>query len=700
LSFTPNDHDNEPTPGPRGPGEGRPTAGGPGNMRSLAFTALLIAAAALAFMLIMKKEDKGAITSGPELERQLETRPEAFKKAYIQDGKVFAELKKEALKEGEPGRFEIIITGETNADRWVAILSKALGKDFEVLPDSFNWQPMLWTFLPWILVIGVIYFIFIRQMRQGGGPGGVLNFGRTRARLARRESSKITFEDVAGMIEAKEEVVEIIEFLRNPKKFQRLGARMPRGILFIGPPGTGKTLLAKAIAGEADVPFFSISGSDFVEMFVGVGASRVRDLFRQAKESSPCIIFLDEIDAVGRRRGTGITGAHDEREQTLNAILVEMDGFDTSDQVIVIAATNRPDVLDQALRRPGRFDREVVIDLPDIKEREAILSVHARKIHTADNVDLKRIARGTPGFSGADLAALINEAALAATMAQKDAVEEPDLEEARDKVRWGRSRRSRIMDDLEKRVSAYHEAGHALLTILLQPDVEPLHKVTIIPRGAALGATMFLPQKDRYVIRRRECLGNIMVSFGGRIAEELVFDDISSGASDDIKQASNLARRMIKEWGMSTAIGPVRYTDRSDQEQYMGMDLVAGHEYSEDTAREIDEEVKQTISAAYAKARELLVANRDKLNRLAEALLAFEALDADEVQQIVDGKTLSRPAANSNHATETTVAAADDEADPATQTPVAAHAPEADSTGRGDAGATHDGGSPSGNHGP
>ncbi|MBN2582409.1 MAG: ATP-dependent zinc metalloprotease FtsH [Planctomycetes bacterium] len=631
-------------------------------------------------MLIMKKDDSKVITSGPQLEEQLKSRPEAFKEAYIQNGKVHAELKQEVLKEGEPGKFEITILGETDASRWEENC-RVLGQRFRVKDDTFSWQPLLWSLLPWLLIIGLFYFFFVRQLRQGGGPGGVLNFGRTKARLARRESSKVTFEDVAGMVEAKEEVVEIIEFLRNPKKFQRLGARMPRGILFIGPPGTGKTLLAKAIAGEADVPFYSISGSDFVEMFVGVGASRVRDLFRQAKESSPCIIFLDEIDAVGRRRGTGFSGAHDEREQTLNAILVEMDGFDTSDQVIVIAATNRPDVLDQALRRPGRFDREVVIDLPDIKEREAILGVHARKVHTTEDIDLKRIARGTPGFSGADLAALINEAALSATMMQKEAVELGDMEEARDKVRWGRSRRSRIMDDLEKRVSAYHEAGHALLTMLLQPDVEPLHKVTIIPRGSALGATMFLPQKDRYVIRRRECLGNIMVSFGGRIAEELVFDDISSGASDDIKQATNLARRMIKEWGMSNQIGPVRYADRSEQEQYLGLDLVTGHEYSEDTAREIDEEVKQTIAASYAKARELLVANRDKLNRLAEALLAFEALDADEVQQIVDGKTLSRPAAAVNHESGEVAPAQAEDADAAAGEPVASSAAGSDRAG-------------------
>ena len=608
-------------------------------------TVLILALAFLAVMSLTGKDDSKVITNWKTLTDLIDKDPRVIKEAYVQDDKVHAVRDKGTLAEGEKERFEIVIGGGEDKVRRIAYLEEKLGEKFEVKEDTTNIWSYILPFLPWLLLIGLFYFFFFRQMRQGGGPGGVLNFGRTRAKLFRRESSKITFEDVAGMIEAKEEVCEIIEFLRNPKKFQKLGARMPRGLLFLGPPGTGKTLLAKAIAGEADVPFYSISGSDFVEMFVGVGASRVRDLFRQAKESSPCIIFLDEIDAVGRRRGMGFTGAHDEREQTLNAILVEMDGFETSDQVIVIAATNRPDVLDQALRRPGRFDREVAISLPDIKEREAILAVHAREVKMSPEVDLKRIARGTPGFTGADLSALVNEAALAATMLEKDAVELTDLEEARDKVRWGRSKRSRVMDEMDKRVSAYHEAGHALLTVLLQPDVEPLHKVTIIPRGTALGATMFLPQKDRYLVRRRECLGNIMVSFGGRISEELIFDDISSGAADDIKQATNLARRMVKEWGMSSAIGPVRYTDRTNQEQAFGVEMFGVHDYSEETAREIDEEVRRMIDGCYGKARELLAGNRDKLERLAEALLAFEVLDADEVRQIIEGRELQRPTA-------------------------------------------------------
>ncbi|NIA21127.1 MAG: ATP-dependent zinc metalloprotease FtsH [Anaerolineaceae bacterium] len=644
MSYQSNNSNPEQRPGQGQGGPGRPGVPPSRGLRSMMLTVLILGLAFLAVLSLTSKDDDKVITSRAELEKQLEERPEAFKEAYIQDQKVYAVLRKESVKEGEPSRFEIVIVKDSE-DEWDRLLSQKLGDRYVAKEDSTNIWAYILPFLPWVLLIGLFYFFFIRQMRQGGGPGGVLNFGRTRAKLFRRENSKTTFEDVAGMIEAKEEVCEIIEFLRNPKKFQKLGARMPRGLLFIGPPGIGKTLLAKAIAGEADVPFYSISGSDFVEMFVGVGASRVRDLFRQAKENSPCIIFLDEIDAVGRRRGMGFTGAHDEREQTLNAILVEMDGFETSDQVVVIAATNRPDVLDEAIRRPGRFDREVAISLPDIKEREAILRVHSRAVTMAPAVDLKLIARGTPGFSGADLAALINEAALAATMTEKDAVELTDLEEARDKVRWGRAKRSRVMDEMDKRVLAYHEAGHALLTVLLQPDVEPLHKVTIVPRGAAMGATMFLPQKDRYVIRRRECLGNIMVSFGGRISEELVFEDISSGASDDIKQATGLARRMVKEWGMSSAVGPVRYTDRTNQEQAIGIEMPGVHDYSEETAREIDAEVRRVIDGCYGKASQLLVSNRDKLERLAEALLAFEVLDADEVQQIIEGRELQRPTA-------------------------------------------------------
>jgi cell division protease FtsH len=591
-------------------------------------------------------------TSPGELEYWLAKTPQDFKTAYIKDEMVYAELAGHAVDKGRPSKFEIRIRGEQMLDRWDKLLQDKLPppkdktdkeKGYQGIQKSVPWEAFLFQWiLPAMLIMGLCYFLFFRQLRQSGMGGGVLNFGRTRARLMRRENSKTTFADVAGMIEAKEEVLEIIEFLRNPKKFQRLGGRIPRGVLFIGPPGTGKTLLAKAIAGEAEVPFFSISGSDFVEMFVGVGASRVRDLFRQAKESSPCIIFLDEIDAVGRKRGAGFTGAHDEREQTLNAILVEMDGFETNDQVIIIAATNRPDVLDPALRRPGRFDREVMIGLPDIKERESILKVHARNVKIAPDVNLSIVARGTPGFSGADLSALINEAALAATMHAKDAVDLSDLEEARDKVRWGRSRRSKVMDDMDKNITAYHEAGHTLLTVLLQPDAEPLHKVTIIPRGQALGSTMFLPEKDRYTIRRRECLANIKVGFGGRIAEEMVFQDISSGAAQDIRSASELVRRMIKEWGMSDSMGPIYYPSGSESEEGFGSEMFGVREYSEDTAREIDEEIKRTLDDCYRQASELLTHHRDMLDRLAKALLAFESLDAEEVQQIMAGGTITR----------------------------------------------------------
>ena len=615
---------------------------------------------------LTSQKNEDVITSPSKLKRWLvgpKADPAAIKEAFIQDNIVHAEL---AAKTGEKiTKFEISLVSEEDAKVWADLLTEKLEARYKGRrDDSFQWQNLLWSILPWLLIFGVFYFLVIRQFRQASGGGGVLSFGKTRAKLIRREQSKVTFDDVAGMIEAKEEVVETIEFLKNPGRFQRIGGRMPRGVMFMGPPGTGKTLLAKAVAGEADVPFFSISGSDFVEMFVGVGASRVRDLFRQAKQNSPCIIFLDEIDAVGRRRGTGFSGAHDEREQTLNAILVEMDGFETSDQVIVIAATNRGDVLDPALRRPGRFDREVHIDLPDIKEREAILNVHAREIKMSDDVDLKRIARGTPGFSGADLAALINEAALSATMNDKDCVELVDMEEARDKVRWGRSRRSRAMDEDEKRTTAYHEAGHALLTVLLRPDTEPLHKVTIIPRGPAMGATMFLPEKDRYLVRRKQCLAAIKVSFGGRIAEELFLDDISSGASADIHAATATARRMVKDWGMSDSLGPMHYVSSGNGDDGEQNNIFGIRNYSEATAREIDEEIRRIVNDNYREARDLLTAKRDQLQLLADALLVFEVLDANEVNQIIEGKTLQRPANGINgdetSATETPDNANDD----------------------------------------
>jgi cell division protease FtsH len=450
--------------------------------------------------------------------------------------------------------------------------------------------------------------------------------------MATRGQVKVTFDDVAGVPEAKEEVREIIEFLKNPKKFQRLGARIPRGMLLIGAPGTGKTLLAKAIAGEADVPFFSISGSDFVEMFVGVGASRVRDLFRQAKENAPCIIFLDEIDAVGRRRGPNFAGGgHDEREQTLNAILVEMDGFESDENVIVIAATNRPDVLDPALRRPGRFDREVTVDMPDVHGREEILKVHARKVQMAGDVDLSVLARGTPSFSGADLEAIINEAAILASMKGKDAVEMADLEESRDKVRWGRQRRSLIMAPEDKRITAFHESGHAVATKRL-PEVEPLHKVTIIPRGMALGSTMHLPEKDRYHVQSKQMYGEITALLAGRVAEEMFCDDVTSGARDDIRRASALARLMVREWGMSAKLGPVFYGDDETQEGY---EPVPVRPYSESTAVEIDAEVDKIISECFERARKLLAENREAVRLVAEALLEREVLEAEDVNRLI-----------------------------------------------------------------
>ncbi len=495
--------------------------------------------------------------------------------------------------------------------------------------------------IPWLLIFGFIWFFVFRQLRNSAGAGGMLgNFGRSKHRITSKEHTNVTFDDVAGVEEAKDEVMEIVEFLKNPKKFQRLGGRIPRGVLLVGEPGTGKTLLAKAIAGEADVPFFSISGSDFVEMFVGVGASRVRDLFKQAKDNSPCIIFLDEIDAVGRRRGSGFSsGGHDEREQTLNAILVEMDGFDTNDQVIVVASTNRVDVLDPALTRPGRFDRQVYVPLPDVKGRLEILKVHARKVKLGPKVDLARIAKATPGFSGADLAAIINEAALHATLAGKEYIEMDDLEESRDKVRFGRANKSRVMDEKEKAATAYHEAGHAVVQYL-EEDADPLHKVTIIPRGRSLGSTMSLPEKDRHNYSRKWCIAYLKTLFGGRIAEEMFTGDINTGASMDIKQATGVARRMVAEWGMNERLGFVFYGD-DDNNPNAG--LVPQKEYSDDTARLIDEEVKKQIDSLYEQTKQLLLQNKDRVEAIARALIQYETLDSNDIDRIMKGENLSKP---------------------------------------------------------
>ncbi len=517
----------------------------------------------------------------------------------------------------------------------------------EKLPDAkieekqqSLYLPILMSFLPWLLVFGFIWFFIFRQIRNVSGGAGMLgSFGRSRHRVTTKEHTNITFADVAGIEEAKDEVLEIVEFLRSPKKFSRLGGRIPRGVLLIGEPGCGKTLLAKAIAGEADVPFFSISGSDFVEMFVGVGASRVRDLFKQAKDSSPCIIFLDEIDAVGRRRGTGFGGGgHDEREQTLNAILVEMDGFDTNDQVIVIAATNRADVLDPALIRPGRFDRQVYVPLPDMKGRYEILKVHTRKVKLGPNVDLKRISRGTPGFSGAELAALVNESAIIAAMADKDYIEHEDLEEARDKVRWGRSKRSRIIDESEKKATAFHEAGHALVQAL-EKHADPLHKVSIVPRGPYGGATFSLPERDRTSYGLRYLQAQLRICCAGRIAEEKFSGDVNSGAVSDIRQATALARKMITEWGMSARVGFVAYGEESRSPFF---DWPGGKDYSDETAQAIDEEVRKLIDAAYEETGRILDENRDRLRNIADALLKYETLTGDEVHAILRGEVLDR----------------------------------------------------------
>ena len=516
---------------------------------------------------------------------------------------------------------------------------KSKGVQLDFTEASQFWMQFFWSALPFVLFVALLYFVFIRQIKIAGK--GAMSFGKSRARMLSRDKNKVTFKNVAGMQEAKEEVEEIIQFLKDPKKFQRLGGRIPKGVLMVGPPGTGKTLLAKAIAGEADVPFFSISGSDFVEMFVGVGASRVRDMFEQGKKNAPCIIFIDEIDAVGRSRFSGIGGGHDEREQTLNALLVEMDGFDTQEGVIIMAATNRPDVLDTALLRPGRFDRQIVIDMPDLNGREAILKVHARDVKLAKDVDFKVIARGTPGFSGADLANLINEAALLAARNDKKGVGMEELEEARDKVRWGRERRSRVMDEKDKKITAYHEAGHALVMCKLE-YTEPLHKVTIIPRGMYLGATFSLPEKDKYHESKKQLLDEITGIMGGRIAEELIFGDCTSGAASDIKQATHIARKMVTEWGMSEKIGMVNVSDR-EEHMFLGRDLFRPREVSEQTAREIDEEVRSIIDVCYARAKEIITQNRDKLVALAEALLEYETLDAAEIVEIIDTGKLSQP---------------------------------------------------------
>jgi cell division protease FtsH len=509
--------------------------------------------------------------------------------------------------------------------------------EYEKEEQNSFWQSVIISWLP-MLFLFFIFFFFMRQLQAGGGKA--MSFGKAKARLLTEHHNRVTFSDVAGIDEAKEELQEIIEFLKDPKKFTRLGGRIPKGVLLMGPPGTGKTLLARAIAGEAGVPFFSISGSDFVEMFVGVGASRVRDLFEQGKKHAPCIIFIDEIDAVGRHRGAGLGGGHDEREQTLNQLLVEMDGFESNEGVILIAATNRPDVLDPALLRPGRFDRRVVVPRPDVKGREGILRVHTRKVPLADDVDLKVVARGTPGFAGADLENLVNEAALLAARFGKDKVDARDFETAKDKVLMGAERKSMIISEREKRTTAYHEAGHTLVAKLL-PGTDPIHKVTIIPRGRALGLTQQLPIEDRLNMSKEFCLNQVAILMGGRIAEELVFGQQTTGAGNDIEVATDLARKMVCEWGMSEKMGPLTF-GKKEEAIFLGREIATHQDYSEHTAQEIDQEVKRIVMEQYARAKKLLEDNMHLLEQLAQALLEYEVLDAEEIDKILAGEKLGR----------------------------------------------------------
>jgi cell division protease FtsH len=500
------------------------------------------------------------------------------------------------------------------------------------------WASLLYTWAPALLMIG-FWLFFMRQMQSGGNKA--LSFGKSKAKLSSSSQKKVTFKDVAGVDEAKEELQEIIEFLKEPQKFQKLGGRIPKGVLLMGPPGTGKTLLARAVAGEANVPFFSISGSDFVEMFVGVGASRVRDLFEQGKKNAPCIVFIDEIDAVGRHRGAGLGGGHDEREQTLNQLLVEMDGFESNEGVILVAATNRPDVLDPALLRPGRFDRRIVVNRPDVKGREGILGVHTRKIPMADDVEVPVLARGTAGFSGADLANLVNEAALNAARYNQKVVRMHDFEFAKDKVLMGSERRSMIISDAEKRVTAIHEAGHALLTVLL-PHADPIHKVTIIPRGMALGLTQQLPADEKHNYSRDYLNDQIAILLGGRIAEEITMNSLTTGAGNDLERSTELARRMVCEWGMSVEMGPLTFGKKEEQ-IFLGREIAQHQDYSEDTALKIDHEVKRFVTDNYQRAHDLLTANKAPLMAIADALLAREVLDAEQVRRLAAGLPLDEP---------------------------------------------------------
>ena len=604
-------------------------------LRTLSFWAFLIVGTVLLVQLAARTRQDTAEISYSDFTAQVDS--QNVKRVEITERqRIKGDLKSPILvnrKEAE--HFTTLLPFESS-ETWVATL-RAKGVDVNAKDLRPSFGVIFINFLPYLLMLGLILFM-VRQMQQGGNRA--FAFGKSKAKLLSGDTPKVTFTDVAGCDEAKAELEEIIDFLKDPQKFQRLGGRLPKGALLIGPPGTGKTLLAKAVAGEAGRPFFSMSGSDFVEMFVGVGASRVRDLFEQGKAHAPCIIFIDEIDAVGRHRGAGLGGGHDEREQTLNQLLVEMDGFESNEGVILLAATNRPDILDPALLRPGRFDRQIVVDMPDVKGREQILRVHTRKIPLAQAVDLEPIARGTPGLSGAELSNIVNEAALLAARRNKQAVDMVDLEDAKDKVMLGLERKSRVLSEEERTLIAYHEAGHALVSLNV-PGTDPLHKVSIIPRGRALGITAYLPEEELHKYTKQSILARLATAYGGRVAEELVFgpDKVTTGAAQDIEVATSYARRMITQFGMSDAIGPIAVGDR-EAEIFLGREVVQRREISERTAEIVDEELKRILGAAYERARVILTQHRETLDRLAAALLTHETLDREEVELVVDGKPL------------------------------------------------------------
>ncbi|HUG01087.1 MAG TPA: ATP-dependent zinc metalloprotease FtsH [Longimicrobiales bacterium] len=619
------------SPGPKGPRWGRLS-------RTLSFWLLVLLVPAFLIQIVGPREEQATELTYTQFSAQLE-RDNVAEVTFIEGRRLEGTLRSTTQLDGEPVTKFLARLPIENDEELLKEL-EARGVTIAAADAPENWWAWAINLLPWIFIIGIWIFL-VRQMQSGGSKA--FQFGKSKARLLSGDTPKVTFRDVAGADEAKEELQEIIEFLKDPQKFSRLGGRLPKGALLVGPPGTGKTLLARAVAGEAARPFFSMSGSDFVEMFVGVGASRVRDLFEQGKAHAPCIIFIDEIDAVGRHRGAGLGGGHDEREQTLNQLLVEMDGFESNEGVILIAATNRPDVLDPALLRPGRFDRQIVVDLPDVKGREGILRVHLRKIPLADDVVVETLARGTPGMSGADLANLVNEAALLAARRDRERVTMEDLEEAKDKIMLGAERKSMVLSEAEKKLTAYHEAGHAVIAMRI-PGLDPLHKVTIVPRGRALGVTASLPEEDRHTYPKDYMVAQLAMLFGGRAAEELTFgrDKITTGAGNDIERATQLARRMVTQYGMSEKVGPMAVGD-AEHEVFLGRELGQRRHVSASTAEMVDNEVKRLLDEAYAKAVATLGEHRGLLETLAQALLERETLDAEEIQLLEQGKELPAP---------------------------------------------------------